>query len=329
MTMNQDASSGTPRATAEAGRSEIPYPNDRVEGVPADPSAGCRIMPLPARLQQRATEMAARFNPVNSPLREIVSADDGELLGAGDGVDQPQRLSLLTTKYWGPEPRTLTVSFMEAAPADLRGRIVSHLNAWSQFCGIAFAETAGTGDVRISRGLGGYWSYLGTDVELVPASRQTMNLQGLTMTTPESEYRRVIRHQAGHTLGIPHERMRKALVDRIDPQKAYAYFLRTEGWDKQMVDQQVLTTLDATSTIGTEPDQDSIMCYQLPAEITKDGEPIRGGTDINDSDARFAALIYPKPLRTQQGEPVAGAAEMPTPIVANWDASEDVPVTST
>jgi hypothetical protein len=63
-----------------------------------------------------------------------------------------------------------------------------------------------------------------------------------------------------------------------------------------MVDAQVLTPLDARSIIGTEPDQDSIMCYQLPGEITKDGLPIRGGTDINPSDCSFAGLIYPKIL---------------------------------
>lgn len=38
-----------------------------------------------------------------------------------------------------------------------------------------------------------------------------LRLQGFTMNTPESENKRVIRHEAGHTLGFPHEHMRKAL----------------------------------------------------------------------------------------------------------------------
>jgi hypothetical protein len=122
--------------------------------------------------------------------------------------------------------------------------------------------------------------------------------------------------------------MRKALVDRIDPEKAYAYFLRTQGWAKDVVDQQVLTPLEAGSIIGTEPDQDSIMCYQLPGEITKDGQPIRGGTDINASDAGFAGIVYPKLLRTDEGAP-AGAVPLPrVPAVADWDPQEDpVPAT--
>src|ERR1700736_1297248 len=104
-----------------------------------------------------------------------------------------------------------------------------------------------------------------------------MNLEGFTMSTPESEYRRVVRHETGHTLGFPHEHMRKELVARIDPQKAYDYFLQTHGWHKATVDAQVLTSLDEASLMSTPPDQTSIMCYQLPGSITIDSQPILGG----------------------------------------------------
>ncbi len=42
------------------------------------------------------------------------------------------------------------------------------------------------------------------------------------------------------------------------------------------------------------------MCYQIPGEITKTGKPIVGGLDIDQSDYDFAALIYPKKLKTQR-----------------------------
>jgi len=284
-----------------------------------DPGAGCHIMLLPPRLQQRAAEVAATENPTNAPLQE---------LALGDGVLTPQRLTLYTSRYWGPVPKTLTVSFMESTAKELRERIVSHLNAWATYGGISFAETSGIGDVRISRGPGGYWSYLGTDIKLIPKNRQTMNLQGFSMSTDEKEYRRVIRHEAGHTLGYPHEHMRQVLVDRIDPQKAYDYFLRTQGWSKEMVDQQVLTALDPAKIIGTEPDQDSIMCYQLPGAITKDGKPIRGGLDINPLDSAFTATVYPKILRDTEARASTGAeTEVPlprTPVAVDWDPQDDV-----
>ena len=50
------------------------------------------------------------------------------------------------------------------------------------------------------------------------------------MRTSEAEFRRVVRHEAGHTLGFDHEHMRSDIVKRIDREKAIAFFDRTEGW---------------------------------------------------------------------------------------------------
>jgi hypothetical protein len=293
----------------------------------ATPDYGCTLKTLPVRLLESAADVATKVNPMNAPVVGPVAA-----LGMSD-VSLPQMISVLVSKYWGPQPRKLSVSFMESTPADLRARIVSHLNAWTKTGAIQFVQTTGTGEVRISRGPGGYWSYLGTDVLLIPKNRPTMNLQNFSMSTPESEFRRVIRHEAGHTLGFPHEHMRAALVARIDPQKAYAYFLATQGWDKATVDQQVLTPLSALSIFGTPADQTSIMCYQLPGSITKDGQPIKGGIDINETDFKFAGRIYPKP--TAAPAPVPGTAGVQTPLQApaeqsfapdDWPEAEEVRV---
>ena len=278
----------------------------------------CGIKTVPKRLAVKAARHAISINPVNAPLQPLGA------LGISAPSD-PLSMAVVTGKYWGPSPRTLTVSFMESTPSDLRARIVSHLNAWTRTGCVTFAQTQGTGQVRISRGPGGYWSYLGTDVLLIPQNRPTMNLQSFTMNTAESEFKRVIRHEAGHTLGAPHEHMRKELVARIDRQKAYDYFRRTQGWSQQQVDQQVLTPLDDRSIFGTPSDQTSIMCYQLPGAITKDGRPIVGGLDINATDFDFIGRIYPK----------AGHGLMTTPDemhthdggqADDWDSSEDVHV---
>jgi hypothetical protein len=127
-----------------------------------------------------------------------------------------------------------------------------------------------------------------------------MNLEGFTIRTPLSEFRRVVCHEAGHTLGFPHEHMRGTFVKRVDPQKAFRYFSETEGWSEQDVEEQVLTPLSDRTIIGTPPDETSIMCYQLPGSITRNGKPILGGTRINDTDRRFAARVYPPP-RTPVG----------------------------
>jgi hypothetical protein len=136
-----------------------------------------------------------------------------------------------------------------------------------------------------------------------------MNLEGFTMRTSPSEFRRVVCHEAGHTLGFPHEHMRRELVQRIDPAKAYPYFRRTDGWSREDVDAQVLTPLNQQTIVGTQPDQTSIMCYQLPGSITRDGRPILGGTRINETDFKFAAVIYPLPQRATRGAGAKRAAK--------------------
>jgi hypothetical protein len=191
----------------------------------------------------------------------------------------------------------LTVGFLDGPDAVLRARIVSHMNAWGATANVAFSETAVDPRVRIARTAGdGYWSYLGTDILQIPGDAPTMNLDSFTVDTPDSEFHRVVRHETGHTMGFPHEHMRAELVARIDPAKAIEFFGATQGWDEEMVRAQVLTPIEESQILATpDPDVDSIMCYQIPGFLTRDGQPIVGGTDIDPLDADFAASIYPKP----------------------------------
>lgn len=267
----------------------------------------CTIKKLPDRLLKQASHVAVKINATNAPVLAT--------LGASASLINPQFLTILTSKYWGTLQRRFTVSFIPTTtPADLKARILSHMNAWQ--IGITFMQTQGVGQIRIAFGPGGYWSYLGTDVLLIPKHQPTMNLEGFTMKTPESEFKRVIRHETGHTLAFPHEHMRKELIERIDPQKAYDYFLKTQGWNKTVVDQQVLTPLSEESIMGTPPDQTSIMCYQLPGSITRDGLPIVGGIDINATDSIYAKKMYP----TFTKPDCAVVLQKPE----FWDESEDV-----
>jgi hypothetical protein len=303
----QAALNGGKAATAPQ-RPRQEHAHAHAHDAPDGSGIGCTIKSLPKRLLARAAETARRINPVNAPVfgptAEMAFSDD---------VMEPGKLAVLVGKYWGPSPRELTVSFLDSPPADLRRRIVAHMNAWGRTACITFAETSDVGQVRISRGGGGYWSYLGTDILHIPRNRPTMNLEGFTMSTPDSEFVRVVRHEAGHTLGFPHEHMRRELVARIDPDKAYEYFRRTQGWDKRTVDQQVLTPLEERTIMGTPADQTSIMCYFLPGLITRDGQPIPGGRDINGSDYSYAGQVYPK------------AGKDLLPAEDEWPETEDVP----
>ena len=85
-------------------------------------------------------------------------------------------------------------------------------------------------------------------------------------------------------------------VDKIARQKAIDYFMATQGWSEEMVIAQVLTPLAASALIQTEEaDEESIMCYGLPGDIMVDGQPVPGGSDIDETDERFVAQHYPLP----------------------------------
>lgn len=255
----------------------------------------CRPRTLTEAQLEVARRRALEINPENAfESRAVLRTPTGRRGG-------PRRLAVVIGLKWPSSGVRLSVQFLDSPPADLRARILLHMNAWNKTASVRFTETEGTGQVRIARldspaHLAGYWSWVGTEILAIDEEQPTLNLEGFTMKTSEAEFRRVVRHEAGHTLGFDHEHMRKALVQKIDRKKAIVYFDRECGWPPEETVSQVLSPLSEKSLQGTtEADPTSIMCYQVPGEITKDGKPIPGGKDINPRDFAFAATIYPKP----------------------------------
>ena len=251
----------------------------------------------PKRLHQdlwvAAAQRATEINPQNHPAINRLMMVHKEF------APSPMSIAVMTKKYWGPKGVKLTVGFLDNPPTALRTRILAHMNAWNKTANVKFVQSKVDPQVRIAREEDGYWSYLGIDILSIPAKEATMNLEGFTMNTSESEFRRVVRHETGHTLGCPHEHMRADLVELIDPQKAIKFFGQTQGWDPAMVKAQVLTPLQKGSLLGTAAsDQNSVMCYQIPGSITKNGKPILGGLDIDKTDYAFMSTIYPKLAKT-------------------------------
>jgi predicted ATPase len=254
----------------------------------------CKPKSLPLLKLAAAAQRAIEINPANATeQRRIVRTPVGRRGGQ-------RRLADVVGRRWASSGVRLSVSFMDSPPRELRVRILQHMNAWGKSANVRFSETQDTGEVRIARldspeQLAGYWSYIGTEILEVPEDEPTLNLEGFTVRTSDAEFRRAVRHEAGHTLGFEHEHMRTELVKKIDRAKAIAFFDEVHGWTPEEVEEQVLTPLRTTSIMGTaETGPHSIMCYHIPAAITKDGKAIVTGKDISPNDFAFAASLYPK-----------------------------------
>jgi len=261
--------------------------------MPEALTISCLPRYLPRSDWPRAAANAIKQYPGNRPP----GLEEDEVPQGNEG----ERLALDVTRYWGSSVQ-LTVGFIETPDRALRDRILSHLNAWGEKANVHFMTAGVDPQVRIARwtaqdspGDEGFWSNLGTDILLIEPHRPTMNLDAFTMSTPDSEFHRVVRHEAGHTLGFPHEHMRQAIVQRLDREKVIRAYMASQGWTRQEVIDQVLTPLEESSLLGTPTaEEDSIMCYDIPGSLTLDGRAVQGGVDITPNDHAFAALVYPK-----------------------------------
>jgi hypothetical protein len=230
---------------------------------------------------------AVAHNPFNLPPTPV--NPDGT-------VPHPEYIALLRRSYWRPGQQ-LRVAFLGGSDA-INARVLSHMQAWATpgvpvpaFVGVRIDEPS---DIRVGYDrVGEYSSYIGTDCRLIAASRPTMMLGGFDRyDQPESEWRRVVRHETGHALGAVHEQLRPEIVGRLDPEKVYEWAARTQGWGREMAYEQMLKPLNMGTVDATAVEETSVMCYFFSGDLTVDGRPIVGGSDITARDRQGMAKAY-------------------------------------
>jgi hypothetical protein len=129
-----------------------------------------------------------------------------------------------------------------------------------------------------------------------------MNLD-INDKTSEEEFARSILHEFGHALGMLHEHQSPANGIPWDETKVYDYYRTHYNWDREAVDSNVLRRYDGTNTNASEFDPDSIMMYEVPGAVTKNGTTIRGqNCKLSEKDKWYIAKLYP------------GVANMPTMV---------------
>src|SRR5690242_13374283 len=94
----------------------------------------CTPKSLPKSKLIEAANTATKINPLNhAPVHRLANVMRGF-------VATPERIAVLTTKYWGLQGVSLTVGFLDDAPSNLRKRILHHMNAWAKTANVTFRE---------------------------------------------------------------------------------------------------------------------------------------------------------------------------------------------
>jgi hypothetical protein len=241
----------------------------------------CVDVAVPLGSLREAQRLAVEENPANR--REMEDPNTGT------------RAFVVTSKLWKPG-RTLRVRFLGGTPA-VQEKVKQYANEWTKYVGIRFDfGNQPDAELRIAFVKDGSWSYIGTDCLTISRDQPTMNYGWFDRPVAETEYSRVIIHEFGHALGMPHEHNHPAVAIPWNKEAVYRYYMGPpNNWSRAQVDSNLFAKYDKTLTQYSAFDKQSIMLYPIPKEFVTDPNFVVGwNTQLSETDKKFMGTIYPK-----------------------------------
>lgn len=217
-------------------------------------------------------------------------------------TDSPTtRAGAVTNKRW-QAGQTIKIKFLQDGNNTYllaRNKVKEIANEWLEYANLDFeyVSSSENADVKIAFNWNNervVWSKIGTDCRAVAQNAPSMNL--VLYLNNESEintnsFKAAILREFGHVLGLINEHQGPNSTVKLDATKARNYFAM-QGW----TDAQITAMLEAynTSTVNsTVFDEESIMLWYFPGNITQNGMATRFNYILSPTDKYFIKSIYP------------------------------------
>lgn len=233
--------------------------------------------------------------------------------GENVNIDAPGlRLNILNGSLW-PSGKKLRIKFVNQTDPKLIERIKQTVKIYEDLTSINFwwVGPNDTAEIRIKTGLGlGHSSIIGVhalnDDVLRSDCTMTLGAPNVSVKSDQADFDRVVLHEFGHMLGCVHEHT-SPLMGTLewDKKAVEAYYTKSpNNWTLQEIENNIYKRYSNREVTNSGTfDHDSIMLYEFPATMFKNGQFwTKRNTKLSATDIAFLQKAYPKVGTRAQGE---------------------------